>query len=134
MKRVIVSLVLLPLLPLLVFAQNAPYGQPGGMNTQQMMQQAQQMSVCMANIDRDKLEELAKQAQAMSEEIKALCQSGDESGALSTALEYSRSVRDEPVLKQLQECTKGMSQMMAQFMPVNPADVEARAESGGICD
>ena len=128
------AIIFLTLLPLLASAQNSPFGQPGGVNTQQMMQQMQQMGACMADIDEDKLEELSRQAQAMSDEIESLCKSGDEAAALSRAMEYSRSMRNEPVLKQLQECTKGMSQMMAQVMPVNPAEVEAKAESGGICD
>lgn len=126
-------IVLFSLLPLITYAQNSPFGQPGG-NAQQMMQQMQKMGACMADIDQDALDELSKQAQAVNDEIEALCKRGDESAALSRALEFSREMRDEPLLKKVQECTKGMAQMMAQIMPVNPAEVEAKAERGGICD
>ncbi len=130
----ITAMVFSLLLPLLAAAQNSPYGQPSQADMQNMMQQMQQMGVCMADVDQARLEELAREAQAFTDELKALCAAGDESAAVSRALEFSREMRAEPELQKLQECTRGMAQMMAQVMPVNPAAIESQAERGGICD
>ncbi len=132
------SVCLMMLLPLLAVAQTPPAfdpsKMPSGAGMQAMMQQAQKMASCMADVDQTKLEDLAKEAQALSDEINALCASGKESEALSKALSFSREMRADPTIAQVQECTRGMNEMMAQVIPSIISEAESRAEKGGICD
>ena len=132
------SLCLVMLLPLLAVAQTPPAfdpsKMPSGAGMQTMMQQAQKMAACMADIDQAKLEALGKEAQAMSDEIEALCATGNEDEALSKAIAFSRKMQDEPTIIQARECTKGMGEMMSQVMPSIIDEAESRAEKGGICD
>lgn len=133
-SRVLTVAVSLLLLPLVASAQNSPYGQPSQADMQNMMQNMQRMSECMADVDQARLEALSREAQAMSDEIERLCAAGDEAAAVAKALKFGREMNNDPTVKKMRECTRGMPQMMAQIMPVNPAEVESEAESGGICD
>jgi hypothetical protein len=126
---------LLVLVPGWVLAQNAPpfdpSEMPSGADMQGMMQEMQEMQVCMASIDQAELERFQQQAQAMSDEIDALCNSGNGGEALDKALAFSRQMRDEPVMQQLMGCTAGAGNMLAQWMPVfSTPEIEASVAAG----
>ncbi len=126
---------LLVLVPGWVLAQNAPpfdpSEMPSGADMQGMMQQMQEMQVCMASLDQGELEVIQQRGQAMADEIEALCNSGNGGEALNKALAFSRQMLDEPVMQQLMDCAAGAGNMLAQWMPVfSTPEIEASVAAG----
>ncbi|MBT8422404.1 MAG: hypothetical protein HKN56_06320 [Gammaproteobacteria bacterium] len=115
------------------WAQNPPAGMPSQADMQRMMQQGQIMAACMAEIDQSRIEAISREAEAVSDEIDALCKQGDESGALQTAIDFSKKMAADPTVKKLRDCSAGMQDMLAGIMPnIDPA--AGADDSGGICD
>jgi hypothetical protein len=126
---------LLVLVPSWLLAQNTlpfdPSEMPSGADMQGMMLQMQEMQVCMASIDQAELERFQQQAQAMSDEIDALCNSGDGEEALTKALAFSQQMRDEPVMQQLMDCASGANNILSQWMPTfSTPEIEASVAAG----
>ena len=71
---------------------------------QQLMQQAQQMQACMSRIDQTAMIEMGQKAQAMEGKIKSLCQANKRDEALSTAIEFGRSMANDENIKIAREC------------------------------
>jgi len=114
--------------------QGMPKGIPGGADRQKMMQEAQRMATCMEDVDQSRLEEIGREAEAVSDEIDSLCAAGKEAEALRVALDFSRTVNSDPTVQQVRSCTEGMGEMMADMVP-QVYDEDSAAESGGgICD
>jgi hypothetical protein len=104
---------------------------PSGADMQGMMQQMQEMQVCMESLDQGELEVIQQRGQAMADEIEALCNSGNGGEALNKALAFSQQMRDEPVMQQLMGCAAGAGNMLAQWMPVfSTAEIEASVAAG----
>ncbi|MCB1983852.1 MAG: hypothetical protein H6936_09635 [Burkholderiales bacterium] len=98
---------------------------------QQLMQQAQQMQACMSRIDQTAMIEMGQKAQAMEGKIKSLCQANKRDEALSTAIEFGRSMANDENIKIARECgemTKGMLPRME--FPTSKEDTKNRH----ICD
>lgn len=131
MKKVITVLIWLAAMP--VFAQNPSGGMPSEADMMKMMQQAQKMQACMAGIDQAKLEALGQQAEAVGDEIDALCAQGKEQEALDTALTFARKMNADPTVKQARECSAGMTEMMAGLIPDFDVPGDEGDSDGGIC-
>jgi len=120
------------------WAQTPPAGMPSEADMQKMMQGAQRMAACMAGVDQGRLEELAKEAEAVSEEIQAHCAEGDSSAAITTAIAFGRKMQADPDVQKIQSCTAGMGDMMSDMLPDYEAYAEAAADNSdggnGICD
>lgn len=79
---------------------------------QRMAQEAQAAQRCMKEIDQKKVDALQKRAEAASREIDQLCKAGKKDEAKARALALSQEFRSDATLKKLQECTKGMAEMI----------------------
>lgn len=130
------TLVLTFFIALTASAQTPPSGMPSQADMQKMMQGAQQMAACMEQVDQERLEELSKEAEQVSDEIEAHCAKGDSSAAVTAALDFSRKMQADPDVQQVMGCTTGMGDMMSNMMPEFEAYAEAAAENSGsgICD
>lgn len=116
------------LVPLLGHTQQPNISQE---QMQQMMQQAQQMQTCMANIDQQALMALGQKAQAMESEIKSLCQANKRSEAQSTAIKFGLSISQDENIKLARECGEMAQGMLPKMdFPTSEKDFEARH----ICD
>ncbi|MCQ8129726.1 hypothetical protein [Methylomonas rivi] len=128
-KRLLISLLLLPLA--------APAQNMGRMPTeaqmQQMMQQAQSMQNCMANIDEAEMEAFQQKAEAMDAEVKALCAAGKRDAAMARAMAFGKETAQSSIMQDMKKCGEGMKNMM----PMLPKTAQAPAEGGKprhICD
>lgn len=131
MKKLTTVLVLLVAMP--VLAQNPPAGIPSEANMQKMMQQAKRMQTCLADIDQAQLEALGREAEAMSDEIDALCAQGKEQEALDAAMTFARKINTDPNVKKARECSAGMVDMMAGLIPQFDVPGDAAGDDRGIC-
>jgi len=123
--------ILLLCLPTWVMAQNEQ-------QMQYMMEQAQKAQVCMAELDRDQLEEMAKKAEQVEAEIKSLCAEGKRTEAQSKGMKYGMEMSQSEVAKDMRKCSKMMSSALAgmgsSIMPsVGFPDVNEMKDTH-ICD
>lgn len=99
-----------------------------------MMEQAQKAQACMAGIDRAELDALEKRGRAMQEEVARLCDAGKNEAAKEKALAFGLEMSSDPTVREIQECSKGMTELMAD-MPWSDIQEYAmqEAEKGDIC-
>lgn len=98
------------------------HANPTGMSSeqmQQMMKQAEAAQACMAKVDQSKLEALEVKGKKMQAEIKSLCTAGKRDKAMSTAMEYSMQMKNDPALKEMSKCGEMMQGMMPKtYSPI----------------
>jgi hypothetical protein len=124
------TFVLTLLFPCLVALAN-----PTGMNEaqmQQMMKQAEVMQTCMAKVDPSQLKALEAKGNKMQSEIKALCAAGKRDKAMSTAMEYSMQMKNDPALKEMSKCGEMMQGMMPK--PYSPIEEGPDGKPSHVCD
>jgi hypothetical protein len=117
-------------MPAIAFAQDDP-GQMNQQQMQAMMSKMQEMQTCMQQIDQAQMEAIGQRAKKVDAEIKALCAKGERDDAQDLAVEFSEEIKDEPNIKIMRECSKGMEGVM-QDMPfgAQPKDLDA----SHVCD
>ena len=69
-------------------------------------------------------------AEAAGEEIEALCKAGDKAGALSKGLELSRELQSDATLKKVQECSKGIGEMMGGMFETQMKEIRGLQNEG----
>lgn len=131
MKKLLVGSLLA--FPVAVSAQNF-----GGMpmneaQMQQMMQQAQQMQECMANIDQAELDAFQQKAEEMDAEVKALCAAGKRDAAMARAMAFGKETMNNKVMQDMQKCGEGMRNMMPN-LPRTAQPHEDGGQPRHICD
>jgi hypothetical protein len=126
---------------LLVLGTSTVLAQAQGINEadmQKMMQQAQKMQACMANVDRSKLKELENRGRQLEAEINELCAAGKRDEALSKAMREGLKLSNDPAVKAMRECATlmpDMSSMMPSIPYIGTNDGNDKDKSGGhICD
>ena len=97
------------LLPAFALAQNPQFDEA---QIQQMMQEAQKMQQCMDKLDQQAMQKLADDAQAMGQEIEALCKKGKRDAAKNLAMEFGLKMSEDVNFKQAQKCGEGMQKML----------------------
>lgn len=102
------------------YAQPMPDFNQG--NMQAMMQQMQKMAACMEKVDQKRMKQLEKKATAFENNMKSLCSAGKRSEAQSQAMAFGKKMVDDPVVQQIQRCTKNMADSMKGMMPPNAID------------
>ena len=122
----------------MAFAQDMPKFDPSQMpsqaDMQKMMQQAQKMQACMAEVDQAELQAMGERAKEVSMEIDGLCEKGDETGAIRTALEFSEEMQSNAAVQQARACAEDLPDMMKD-MGLDFAAIEQQAEAteSSIC-
>jgi len=129
-KHVLTALLLFPIAG---SAQNM-----GGMpmneaQMQQMMQQAQTMQNCMANIDQTEMEAFQQKAEQMDAEVKALCAAGERDAAMDRAMAFGKEVAHSDVMQAMKKCGEGMKSMMPN-LPKTAEPAESRGKPRHVCD
>ena len=110
----IFAVVFLLLLPTAVLARD--YQNMSEQDVQQMMQQAQKMQECMANIVQDKSQAIEQRSKQMDAELKALCAEGKRDAAQAKAMSFGMEMAEDPTLLEIRKCG-AMYQGMAPTMP-----------------
>ena len=108
---------------------------PTGMSPeqmQQMMKQAEAVQACMEKVDQSKLEALEVKGKKMQAEIQALCKAGKRDKAMTTAMEYSMQMKNDPALKEMSKCGEMMQGMMPK--PYSPIDEGPDGKPSHVCD
>ena len=103
---------------------------------ERMMREAEAAQKCMEEIDTERLEGLEKRARAMQRELEQLCAAGKSDEALSKAIEFSREVRDDAMVKKVRECADTMKETM-KLMPYTQLDriaSEPASKDDDVCD
>lgn len=128
MTKKITVLFICILMPLLSHAQK-PGMDPAQM--QQMMQQAQQMQDCFAQVDQQALMAIGQKAQAMESEVKSLCQAGKRSEAQDTAIQFGLAMSQDENVIAARECGKMAQGMMPKMdFPTSEEDFKEKH----LCD
>ncbi|MGY6276421.1 hypothetical protein [Methylomonas sp. MgM2] len=100
---------------------------------QQMMQQAQEMQACMANIDQAELAAFQQKAEAMNAEVKALCAAGKRDAAMARAMAFGKESMNSEIMQDMRNCGEGMRDMI----PNLPGTAQPQTEGGKprhVCD
>ena len=97
----------------------------------QIMEQAQKMQACMAEVDQKALENLRVEGEAMGEKVSALCAAGKRDKALSAIIAYSKKIANSPGLKEIRECSESLGGIKFGVSPPMLEDIE---KSGHVCD
>lgn len=124
----ILVLVISLLVPLVASAQNIQ-----GMNEadmQKMMQQMQQVQICMQNIDQSRLQVLEQRSQQMESEIRALCAEGRRDEAEQRAISFGREVSQDPDIQAMRAC----GEQMQGLLPELPFSEPENSASRHVCD
>ena len=114
---------------------NFVFANPTGMSPeqmQQMMKQAEAAQACMEKVDQSKLEALEVKGKKMQAEIQALCKAGKRDKAMTTAMEYSMQMKNDPALKEMSKCGEMMQGMMPK--PYSPIDEGPDGKPSHVCD
>ena len=110
-----------------------PYMNMDPAKMQQMQQMLVEMQSCMQNINMDDMEKLKVRGQAMEQEIKTLCKSGQRDQAMNKALAFSREIRDAPELVQIRKCSEKARDMIPSNMQFDKFS-EENFKNSHVCD
>lgn len=108
-----------------------------GMSEEQlrlMMQGAAQMQACFANVDQAELEAMGTQAEAVQQELKALCAAGERDQAQTRAVDFAREFADSETLNQMRECGDIARAMIPQVLNYVEENVDNSEGSTHVCD
>ncbi len=90
---------------------------------------------CMDSLDQQALEDLGKEGEKLSNDIKALCEKGDDSGASDLLLGYMKGMAENETIAQLKKCSEMMQKVMPGMpMPEMPTADMYGGETDNICD
>lgn len=111
---------------LLVFSSLSIAQMPAGM---------QEAMECMQSLDQDALKDMGTRGEAVSNELKALCNKGNESEAMKVAMTYVKEISDSEVIDELKRCSELMREAMPSMpIPEIPGAEMYENEVGSICD
>ncbi|MEN8204550.1 MAG: hypothetical protein ABFS24_00945 [Pseudomonadota bacterium] len=129
MKTITTLMILL--LPALASAQN--FQNMSEADMQNMMQQAQKMQACMAEIDQSEMKKFEQRANQMQAKVDALCASGKRDKAREEGIAFAREISSNESMKKMQTCSKMMAGAMPG-MPTTPQEAADMADNRHICD
>jgi ABC-type phosphate transport system auxiliary subunit len=98
---------------------------------QQMMQNAEKMQECFAQMDQSAMQSLNAKGEKMRAEVEALCAAGKRDEAQSAAMNYGKEIAKSKEMQEMKKCGE-MAQHMMQQMPHGPeGDFSG---TGHVCD
>jgi Skp family chaperone for outer membrane proteins len=118
------------LLPASVFAQ--PPQNMGNVDVQKMMQQAQEMQVCIGNVDQTELQKFQQRAMEVNKEIKSLCAAGKRDKAQNLAIDFAKEAAENSAMQEMKKC----GELAKGMMPETPEqeDKETDYSKQHVCD
>lgn len=105
--------------------------QDGSLDTQALMQNAQQAQTCFGEIDQAALDKLDQDGRKIQAQVKSLCSSGQRAQAQKEAIAFSRKMMGSNEIKKIRECGESFQGMMPQ-MPYD--NIEEKYEQQHVCD
>jgi hypothetical protein len=100
---------------------------------QRLMQQGQAMQSCMAQLDQPTMEALRARGEAMTAEVRQLCDKQQRDEAARRALVYAREISTSPAVQSVQQCGELAQQLMADLPFAAPGQTDDGA-SAHVCD
>lgn len=98
---------------------------------QMLLNQAQDIESCMAELDASATQALRARSERMTVEIERLCKAGKRDEAQAKALAFGREMADSPAMANLQEC----SGPLGALLPVALANLRGdAADAVQVCD
>lgn len=97
---------------------------------QQMMEKAQQMQTCMADLDRGAIEQMKQDSEELMQQVAELCKAGKRDEAQAQAVAFGLRVAGSEEMQKMRKC----GDMMQGSLPMPGLTPEALAERGHICD
>ena len=89
----------------------------------------------IASISSSGLESMGREGERVSNEIKALCNKGDESGAREVAMDYVKLMTDNETIEEMKRCSELMRKAMPSMeLPEMPSAETYAKEADNICD
>ncbi|MFW5443818.1 MAG: hypothetical protein ACKE51_05885 [Methylococcaceae bacterium] len=119
------------LMPVLVCAQNFAGMDPEQM--QAMMEKAEEMQVCMQNIDQSKMRGFEQRGKQMGAEVKALCDAGKREAAVSKAMSFSKEIAADVTIQEMKQCAEIMQGFMPDLLDIAKTFEQGNSEAH-ICD
>ena len=123
--------IIILMLPAVASAQN--FQNMSEADMQNMMQQAQKMQACMAEIDESDMKKFEQRANQMQARVDALCASGKRDEAQKEGIAFAREVSSNESMKKMQTCGKLMQGAMPG-MPTTPQEAADMTDNRHICD
>jgi len=123
--------IIILMLPAAASAQN--FQNMSEADMQNMMQQAQKMQACMAEIDESDMKKFEQRANQMQAKVDALCASGKRDEAQEEGIAFAREVSSNESMKKMQTCSKMMEGTMPG-MPTMLQDAPGEGDNQHICD
>jgi len=123
--------IIILLMPVMVSAQNFPGADPQTM--QDMMKKAQEMQVCMQNVDQAKMQAFQQRAKNMADAVTALCSAGKRDEALSKAMLFSKEVASDKAMQQIKRCAEIMKGVMPDFIEMSKS-YKGDGSNQHVCD
>ena len=118
------------LFPVIAIAQN--YDGMDEAQMQRMMQKAQEMQTCMANVDPAEMEAFQQKAAQMQSEVDALCAAGKRDEAMSRAMSFGHESASNKAMQAMKKCGEGMQHGLPK-VAVAGSDTPG-AHTRHICD
>ena len=98
---------------------------------QMLLDQAQGIESCMAELDASATQALRARSEQMTVEIESLCKAGRRDEAQAKALAFGREMAESPAMANLQEC----SGPLGALLPVALASLRGdAADTVQVCD
>lgn len=98
---------------------------------QMLLNQAQDIEGCMAELDASATQALRARSERMTVEIESLCKAGKRDEAQARALAFGREMAESPAMANLQEC----SGPLGALLPVALANLRGDAtDTVQVCD
>jgi len=123
--------IIILMLPAVASAQNFQNMNEADMRN--MMQQAQKMQACMAEIDESDMKKFEQRANQMQAKVESLCASGKRDEAQEEGIAFAREVSSSESMKKMQTCSKMMEGAMPG-MPTTPQEAADMVGNRHICD
>ena len=104
-------------------------GDAGQMNG--LIEQLGPLQACLEGIDHQALTTLQRESERLRSEVRQLCASGSTDEAQAMAEDYGRRIADSEMLKQLADCTAGLSGLLPSMAAL--AQQAPQLEGRDVC-
>ena len=123
--------IIILVLPAMAGAQN--FQNMSEADMQNMMQQAQKMQACMAEIDQSEMKKFEQRANQMQTKVETLCASGKRDEAQEEGIAFAREISSNESMEKMQTCSK-MMEGTIPGMPTMPQNASGEGDNQHICD
>ena len=104
---------------------------PNEAHMQKMMEQAQKMQACLAEVDQGSIEALRAESEQLAQKVSALCDAGKRDEAQGQIVAYSKKAAASPELEEMRKCGELMTGMLPDLKIPHTQDLTGNTH---VCD